>query len=181
MAVLCSHCGQPLKKDTGRFCQNCGTRIPTLPLSPQSLGREQEASPSEQWANDQSLPREQITPQPQARHDGPPEWMSRLSKPARDERSLRSGNFVPLSRFSATKPVEPPALADAVPQSVTPPETSPDQPAETAIARPEPIAHTHIAAAGSVAQEQHERASVQENFLRSPLFPRCPRLCGNCV
>ncbi len=72
MVVLCSHCGQPLKKDDARSCHNCGSRIPVRSPGSQFLRQARDASPTEEQLNDEPLPREQITSQPLAPRDEPP-------------------------------------------------------------------------------------------------------------
>ncbi|GAC1378641.1 MAG: hypothetical protein NVS4B7_19050 [Ktedonobacteraceae bacterium] len=79
MVTLCTHCGVPLRDDA-RFCNHCGTLVPSHPLSPQfsksvpSAGQDNRVVLREQVA-------QQIPPRPVRFpiHPEPPAWLSQLN------------------------------------------------------------------------------------------------------
>ena len=86
MAIQCTHCGTVLKENA-RFCNICGTLVPSHPLNPQS-----NVSPSpvaEQSNNSEGSMRDEATQRPPARPtrrtlpDEPPAWMNQLENGVR--------------------------------------------------------------------------------------------------
>ena len=84
MATLCANCGKALK-DGARFCNACGTLVPSHPLSPKSTSSP--ASPIDRTDNTKVAMREQIAqqpPYPPARNrNDPPAWLSQLNSGTR--------------------------------------------------------------------------------------------------
>lgn len=90
MAIQCTHCGTTLKDDA-RFCNICGTLVPSHPFSAKS--NMSSSSPSRAGQADSTIirrgMREQIAQQPPERpvrrvkQDEPPSWMSQLTSEPR--------------------------------------------------------------------------------------------------
>ena len=97
MATLCTNCRTPLRDDA-KFCNNCGTLVPSHPFSPKATS----SSNSGPVRSDNNRPiiREQTAhfPQNTARPvrrfvpDEPPSWMSRLDGGNKDSTNRTSSN-----------------------------------------------------------------------------------------
>lgn len=102
MAIQCTLCGTALKDDA-RFCNICGTLVPSHPFSPKTTAPA--LPPPDQSESTRRVIREQIAQQPPTRpHPGtrmgngqPPSWMSQLES---DVRTKVPSNSLP---FQATE------------------------------------------------------------------------------
>ena len=117
MAIQCTHCGTTLKDDA-RFCNICGTLVPSHPFS--SKSNISPSSPTSSGQPDSTIirkgMREQIAQQPPARpvrriaQNEPPSWMSQLTsepRPRSPSGGLKHDRQESLPSF---------VQADAVPQ-----------------------------------------------------------------
>ncbi len=64
MATVCTKCGQNLPKENARFCNHCGTLVPSHPFSAQSLAASGPAASVAERVPTKPAPREQIAQQP---------------------------------------------------------------------------------------------------------------------
>ena len=115
MAILCMNCGMPLPKDDAKFCNNCGTLVPSHPFSSRSTASSPDSVQRPNGPLDHSRPpmREQIahlSPSParptrRFTQDQAPTWMSHLddsasNRPPSNNPMSNSGN----SALSSTPP-----------------------------------------------------------------------------
>lgn len=147
MATLCTNCRTPLRDDA-KFCNNCGTLVPSHPFSPKAMSSSNNVQARGTVRSDNIRPiiREQTAhfPQNTARpvrrfvQDEPPSWMSRLDGGNKD-----SNNRTSSDRYEA----------DSTPQL--------DFPA------PEPLPRSN-----SSQRELHVKVWKQEEPISSPGLPR---------
>ncbi len=93
MEIICAQCGARLPQENARYCNNCGSLIPSRssgPVSSPSIQRTTPSSSASERSGGSRPPlREQIAQQPPARPirpsspDHPPAWMSELERSGR--------------------------------------------------------------------------------------------------
>ena len=108
MATLCTHCGTTLK-DGARYCNNCGTLVPSHPLSAQSVSSSHAADSSRLARPEQVA---QHSPPRPARHSvpgDPPSWMSQLDS------QLHNQGKVPSDRLKSGQPQPSPSKTPTAP------------------------------------------------------------------
>ena len=97
MATLCTHCGATLKDDA-RFCNTCGTLIPSHPFSPKStkpvapVGEAHENTLAARY--DQNGPQLSSSSIRSPSKDEPPSWMNQLEPATHNKRNrISSGTL----------------------------------------------------------------------------------------
>ena len=114
MALQCTFCGTALKDDA-RYCNHCGTLVPTHPFSPKSAHA---LKFPEQNNNTREPVREQIAQQPTYRssrrstQDEPPSWMSQLGDGLQSKVSSEGLEAEPKEQLPEKTMVVPPAVQE---------------------------------------------------------------------
>jgi len=78
VAAVCTNCGQDLPRDDARFCNHCGTLVPSHPFSSQSLSAASSASPKTRQERQKPVLREQRVQQPTVKPETREQAQSRL-------------------------------------------------------------------------------------------------------
>ncbi len=124
MATLCTHCGTTLK-DGARYCNNCGTLVPSHPLSAQSVSSSHAADSSRLARPEQIAQHSPPRPVRYSVPGDPPSWMSQLDNQLHNQGkapsdSLKAGQSQPSPSKTATAPFHDVEHLKTVPLSTAP-------------------------------------------------------------
>ena len=124
MATLCTHCGTTLK-DGARYCNNCGTLVPSHPLSAQSVSSSHAADSSRPGKPEQIAQHSPPRPGRYSVPGDPPSWMSRLDNQLPNQGkapsdSLKAGQPQPSPSKTPTAPFHEVEHLKTVPLSTAP-------------------------------------------------------------
>ena len=124
MATLCTHCGTTLK-DGARYCNNCGTLVPSHPLSAQSVSSSHAADSSRPGKPEQIAQHSPPRPVRYSVPGDPPSWMSQLDNQLHNQGkapsdSLKAGQPQPSPSKTPTAPFHEVEHLKTVPLSTAP-------------------------------------------------------------
>ena len=150
MELKCANCGQALPGENARFCNNCGTLVPSHPFSPRSKGKTGAPAGAEKKA---PTGEHEEKPLPEL-GDVPPAWMERLEKgPAARVQDKPSPEPEPIKKAAASvEKTSPPTPTRPRPQPVG------------EFSWPDPVTHTIVKESSVEDGPQQSRQPSQAAF-----------------
>lgn len=140
MELKCANCGQALPGENARFCNNCGTLVPSHPFSPHSKGKAGAPASAEKDAPAGERGEKPLLEQ----GDVPPAWMERLEKD-------------PGARAQDKPSPEPAKLAARVEQTPPPTPARPRPQPVGEFSWPDPVTHTIVKESSAKEGSQQSR------------------------
>jgi len=183
--IMCAQCGARLPQENARYCNNCGSLIPSRSSGSVSSYSTQRTPPSssasERSGGSRPPLREQIAQQPPARPvrpsspDHPPAWMSELERggrrqpqadPLRMKRSLETGSGQQREASGLNRQERPPAPRGEREVEAHPPARErdvADKPTQAHVPAAEPTRRPSPPVAGTAARELRVKVWPQED------------------